>query len=239
MQKISKEKIISVYNDLVREHGGSPIGERIFRRETGFSPHYWKGGFWRSWSAFQADAGYVPNIQTSKIPDETLFQHFAEFALERNIIPTEPDLILRRKVDPSFPNKLAFRRWGGRDQLLAKVREYCEKEEKFAPVLSLLKEGFSNSLDQRVDSLNIKGFVYLLRSGKNYKIGRSNAVGRRIRELAIQLPQKPNTVHVIETDDPEGIEQYWHQRFEEKRQGGEWFVLSPEDIRAFKKRKFQ
>lgn len=68
--------------------------------------------------------------------------------------------------------------------------------------------GFSNSLGHRLDSLLIKGFVYLLRSGKNYKIGRSNAVGRRLRELAIQLPQKPKMIHVIETDDPEGIEQY-------------------------------
>jgi len=68
--------------------------------------------------------------------------------------------------------------------------------------------GFSNSLDHRLDSLHIKGFVYLLRFGKNYKIGRTNVVGRRLRELAIQLPQKPKMVHVIETDDPEGIEQY-------------------------------
>ena len=31
----------------------------------------------------------------------------------------------------------------------------------------------------------IEGYVYLLRAGKHYKIGRSNAVGRRERELAI------------------------------------------------------
>jgi hypothetical protein len=43
-----------------------------------------------------------------------------------------------------------------------------------------------------------------LRSGKFYKLGRTNAAGRRLRELAIQLPQKPDTVHVIETDDRKG-----------------------------------
>ena len=77
-----------------------------------------------------------------------------------------------------------------------------------------------------------------MRSGKCYKLGRTNAAGRRLRELAIQLRGKPDTVHVIETDDPEGIEQYWHSRFETKRQGGEWFALTQDDVGAFKKRRF-
>ena len=239
MQKPSKEKIISTYHRLVKEHGGTPFGERVFIRETGFSHHYWKGGYWRSWSAFQTDAGYAPNVPTEKISDEILLQRFAELALERKEIPSEADLMLKKQEDPSFPSKAAFRRWGGREPLRAKVAEYCEGKEHFAPVLDLLTQGISNSLDHRLDSSLIKGFVYLLRSGKNYKLGRTNAFGRRLRELAIQLPQKPDTVHVIETDDPEGIEQYWHRRFAEKRQGGEWFALSPEDVRAFKKRRFQ
>jgi hypothetical protein len=106
-------------------------------------------------------------------------------------------------------------------------------------VLAMFKAGPSAPLGQRLDRLDVKGFVYLIRSGKFYKLGRTNAAGRRLRELSIQLPQKPNTIHVIETDDPEGIEHYWHRRFEEKRHGGEWFALSTDDVRAFKRRRFQ
>jgi len=239
MQKPSKQKIIDVYKHLAEERGGEPIGERIFKRDSGFSHHYWQGGYWRSWSAFQADAGYDPNRATEKTPDEVLLRRFAELALERNELPTEADLMMKRKEDPSFPSKATYRRWGSRDALLEKVAEFCQDEKQFAPVLDFYKQGITNSIDQRLASDAVKGFVYLLRSGKSFKLGRTTAIGRRLRELAIQLPLKPDTVHVIETDDPEGIEQYWHRRFAEKRQEGEWFTLTADDVRAFKRRRFQ
>lgn len=239
MGKPSKESIIGAYNDLVREKGGSPVGEDIFTRETGLSGYYWRGGHWRSWSAFQEDAGHNPNAPTARIPDEILLERFARLALEQNQIPTQADLRLKKHEDPSFPAVTTFRRWHGQSALLSKVAEFCDGRDEFAPVLALLNQGASTSLSQRLTSFRVKGFVYLLRSGKHFKIGRSNAVGRRMRELAIQLPQKPNVVHVIETDDPEGIEQYWHRRFAGKRQGGEWFDLSADEVSAFKKRRFQ
>jgi hypothetical protein len=80
--------------------------------------------------------------------------------------------------------------------------------------------------------------VYLLKSGRYYKIGRTNAVGRCERELAIQLPERAVVIHSIKTDDPAGIESYWNMRFSDRRKNGEWFELLANDVTVFKRRKF-
>ena len=49
------------------------------------------------------------------------------------------------------------------------------------------------------------------------------------------MPEKVAPIHYIETDDPAGVESYWHTRFAAKRKQGEWFALSPEEVRAFKR----
>ena len=54
-------------------------------------------------------------------------------------------------------------------------------------------------------------------------------------KVGIQLPEKLQPVHYIKTDDPAGVELYWHTRFASKRKEGEWFALTAQDVRAFKR----
>jgi hypothetical protein len=79
------------------------------------------------------------------------------------------------------------------------------------------------------------GYVYLMKSGRYYKLGRSSYVEKRNYEIGLKLPEKLKVIHKIKTDDPSGIEAYWHNRFQEKRKRGEWFELSSNDVKAFKR----
>ena len=83
------------------------------------------------------------------------------------------------------------------------------------------------------------GQVYLIRSGLCYKVGHTRAFARRMRELDTALAEGRQAIHIIATDDPPGIEAYWHKRFRDRRRGDtEWFNLTPADVAVFKRRKF-
>ena len=56
-----------------------------------------------------------------------------------------------------------------------------------------------------------------------------------VKVKLVVCEREPATPVTVIVDDPVGVESYWHRRFAEKRGEGEWFDLSPDDVRAFKR----
>lgn len=52
-------------------------------------------------------------------------------------------------------------------------------------------------------------------------------------QIRLSLPFRADLIHSIEAFFPSEVEQYWHKRFADKRQNGEWFVLSDEEVAEF------
>ncbi len=238
---MTKQHILDEIKRTAEMNGGAPMGTARFFQETGIKTADWFGKYWVRWGEALEEAGFPPNKMQGGYDEEALLQTYIGLIRELGHVPVKGELLLKRRRDPAFPNAKAFDRFGLKSELVAKVLEYCNSHAGFEDVLPLCSEappGPNQNRDRASRQTENIGFVYLMRSGRHYKIGRTNALGRREYELAIQLPQKANTVHVIRTDDPGGIEEYWHKRFADRRANGEWFELSVSDVQAFKRRKF-
>jgi hypothetical protein len=73
------------------------------------------------------------------------------------------------------------------------------------------------------------GFVYLIREGERYKIGKSIDPASRL----LQVSPGGVLVHVIASTRPREVEATLHRRFARQRvpaRGPEWFLLSAEDL---------
>ncbi len=240
---ISKAHILDEIRRTADANSGKALGKERFERETGIREWDWSGRYWARWSEALAEAGYAANEMNTRLDDEIVLEALASEVRNLGRFPTASELRLRRRADPSFPSQKVFERFGGKQGQIARLLAYCQSTERLADIAGVLQPLLSDegTLDaERVSDTPI-GYVYLLKSGRFYKIGRTNAEGRRHRELSIQLPERARQVHVIKTDDPVGIERYWHQRFAEKRvrSDAEWFDLAPADIAAFRRRTFQ
>lgn len=80
------------------------------------------------------------------------------------------------------------------------------------------------------------GYVYLLFSGGVYKIGRTQNVQARMRQLSTGSPLEIKLVHNIKTPCFVQLEAALHKRFQSKRVSGrkEWFELNADDVALFK-----
>lgn len=249
---MNKQHILEEIRRTAKANGGRALGHREFGNVTGIKEADWSGRYWARWSDAVREAGCQPNSMSVAYTDDVLLGKLAELARDLGKFPVWSEVALARQRDGSFPTEKTYRRFGGKAELVRRLTEYCESQPNFADVVPLCKvvevpavdrslavaHGEDNGADSGVET----GYVYLalMKVGKEkrYKIGKADIVGARTRKIAVSLPEELGLVHAIVTDDAYGIEAYWHKRFAEKRRGGEWFVLTTADVKAFKRRKF-
>ncbi len=236
---MTRDQIIEEVKRIATIEGKAP-GYKKFEKQTGISRSGWYGRYWAKWSDVLIEAGFKANSKTAALPLEGLLQTYLDFAEQLGRAPTAGDLLLKAKNDKSFPARTTFeKRLGRKNATLSKVIEYAQKIGAPSHLVEMLENAKIEEKEHTNDAIGDSqtGYVYLMKSGKYYKIGRTNSIDRRRYEIGLQLPETIKPIHSIETDDPSGIEAYWHNRFRDKCKKGEWFDLSAKDIRAFRRRK--
>jgi len=239
---VDKDLILAEIRRTAEANGGKPLGRARFAAETGIRDSDWSGRYWARWSDALAEAGYPPNELQGRIPDDELFVRLAQEVRRLGRLPTTAEMRLQKRVDSTFPSDKVFDRFGPKATWPAQLVRHFNGRAEMADVVAILEPFVIESAEatgkEPASEPEEHGYVYLLRSGRYYKIGYTLDVGRRRYDLAIQLPEPVTEEHVIATDDPVGIERYWHLRFAERRKNGEWFELARADVAAFKRRKF-
>lgn len=231
------------------DRDGTPPGRARFTSETGITQGQWEGVFWARWRDALAEAGFPPHELNPPLDRRMVLEHLAELTERLGRYPTvNEQKIERRRTGGEFPSKGAIARLGRKQQQLEELAAFCADEDR--PHISAIIEQELAQLPRTTDpggdgddgsdaSATTHGYVYLLRdpSSGQYKIGCSASPGRREYEVGLRLPEAPELVHEIETDDMYGMERYWHHRFRDRRRRGEWFSLSSADVRTFRSRR--
>lgn len=238
---MDKVEILQEIKRTAAANGGAPLGARKFEAETSIKQSEWLGRHWARWSDAIREAGFVPNELNPATPVAELLEKYAKFSQELGRLPVIGDHRFKERRDPDFPERSTFaRRIGSKAALVRLLLEHCRHRDEYQDVVEICEASIrtqDNGIDGEATAKVQTGFVYLLKHGsrREYKIGRTNNRLRREGEIGIELPQKIEPIHTIETDDPAGVEAYWHRRFAEKRLKNEWFALTADDVRAFKR----
>ncbi|MBB5571763.1 MULTISPECIES: GIY-YIG nuclease family protein [Rhizobium] len=232
-----KQDILLKIRQVAATNGGKPPGVARFEATTGVKRHAWQGKIWRNWSDAVVEAGFTPNELQGAWRAEEILRIVADIAKALGKFPTSNDLKYELHQRPNSPDaKTVLAKWNMSDLAFA-LAEYADRqgENEVSVYARAYAPRQRNRDDDAEKADNSLGYVYMQRHGTDYKIGYTTSLNKRGRQIQIELPQEIELIHSILTDDPTGVEAYWHKRFAAKRTRGEWFRLTKADVTAFKR----
>lgn len=221
---MTRDYILSEIRRLAAGRGGGTPGQLAFARETGISDHLWLGKFWARWSDAVAEAGLSPNTRTQRLDSDAVLAEVAAACRHYGRVPTKAEMLLYAKASPSLPSPNAIaRHFGGRSDLIAALAALAGRDPAYADLSALLPSGPPQRASRPFRPPVAEGTVYLIKSGEFYKIGRSDELERRVREIRVSLPERAALTHAIRTDDPPGDRGVLAPQV--RRSAGEWRMV--------------
>lgn len=237
----TREEILNETRRLAKEKGGRAPSEKELDLNAGIKNYYWHK-YWTKITDLQKESGLPPNT-FFKIPHQhdALCKKFVLLIRELGKWPTKAEIEVKHYKETNFPgSSIFYRNLGNIQDLANNIFEYAKKHnyDDVIKICNSVIEQYKND-DDRVkkgERKEIHGWVYLIKHGRynQYRIGHTTNILRRWKENKIELPEEPSHVHTIETVDPEGVEKYWLNRFASKKMNGDWFKLSPTDVKEFR-----
>jgi hypothetical protein len=239
---MKKEQILSDIRRIGKQRGGH-VSLDAFLVATGMKEHQLLGKYWATWNEAVAKAGLpTAHFFRARTEESSVIGAFADLVERLKKWPTQNELLLERRRDVSFPSLKVILRMKNTPLFASKLAAYCTERGNLSIAAQIATERMEaeQAEPQLRGRAPINGYVYMMQSGRRYKIGHTTSPSRRHREVRLDLPDSTTLVHAIPTDDPVGIESYWHLRFDSKRiRETEFFTLDASDVAAFKRRKYQ
>lgn len=243
---LSRDDLIQLLKRTALANGNVPLGQGAFHRETHVARSALHRAGIRTYGELCELAGYARNQLSRRLTPSELFDPLAQLTAHLGKFPGVADREFARRTGMRIPSEDAIRTAEFDGPLAAQLRRYVADKPDYGEVVEILaiEPAFNDRAPRRLAKPVIRGHVYLFRygnSGRTYKIGHSTNVERRRAQIANMNPGSLRREHVIDTDDPKGIEEYWKRRFADRLvdNKNEIFNLTADDVGAFKARKYQ
>ncbi len=237
----TKDEILLEVKKLAKELGRTPSAAQ-FKERTGIGQYHFPKYSWANYGELVLEAGLRPNVfDKTKFKDEDLIRIIIKIIREKRKWPTRSELEIKHYNDPKFPAYSTFTKSLGLTKIMAeKVLNYVDNKRGYVDIIAICKpimeEKNDDIGDQKSGQMDY-GWVYLIRHGKHnqFRIGKTGNLLKRLGQNRIELPEGATPIWSIETDDKTGVETYWQNRFKPKALNGDWFKLTPADVKAFKR----
>lgn len=234
----TKDEIIKELQNYTKENGGKTPSEEKFYKNTEIVMND-RAKYWSNYGELVVEARLTPNkFDNTKYDRNQLCEMFIQIIREKGKWPTRGALDVKHHNDSSFPYSSTFyKKLGLTSNLARTIFNFIKDKQNYNDITDICNIAIEKYKDQ--DTTNedmglINGFVYLGKQHGSYKIGHTKDTIRRREDITLLGSEPFESVHEIKTDDMNGVEKYWHNRFKSKLKRGEWFNLSVADVKAFK-----